>query len=702
MTNRQRLATLALLAACPLARCQLANTTNYNHTVPAAPTGSLNVHWQNDGGHPTVNISAYALYPTIQVNCPSTGDLSGPVLAASAALSASGGGILDARRCTGAFSWNNRFTFATANTALLLPCVTLTVTQPVIVNPGMRNTTIHGCAYQGGSAASGTVGGSVWNWQGTGPAFIVGDTADLTDTGGFSISDMAVVTASADSAATAFAFHRVQEINMERLYVIGNNGTGQTGILLDGKGNYSGGSFISLHVSGFGSQLAMTGDATGGANASTFVRAHFNCPTSGGSPIAGTIGVSLAYGDGNTFTGGDIESCDTMLFLGAGASNNTFTGVRNENSNSQIVALSGSQYNLWLTGGTMFTGKLTDSGTHNSFVDTFHRTWNNLNGDLWRSQADATVTNHVYTGVGLGHVRGRQDEWQTDVPGTPGSYQNAWLWGPGDGTTGLQLWELKDVINNVSRFGVQQLTTAGGNNQTYLSGAGTGGVCINCSAGAGSGGFSVASGGATPGTVFSVGSTGNTTVLGQVNFYSGSTEAWEFECANTASCAIFNASATTPASVFKAFTNGATLIASQGSSAVVINNTSTGGTGGFIVYQGGANYNTAAFTIAGNGSFSSASNGQVGSASGTGNLALGNHLNQLATADFAGHCSMSSSSSCTVSFQHSWGSIPACGITPQFAVGNRIYYTWATNVITVHSTGTETGQFGVVCAGDPN
>ena len=129
-----------------------------------------------------------------------------------------------------------------------------------------------------------------------------------------------------------------------------------------------------------------------------------------------------------------------MLSLGAGASNNTFNGVSNENSNTQVSAASGSQYNLWLTGGTMFTGKLTDAGTHNSFADTFHRSWNNLNGDLWRSQSDTTITNHVYTGIGLGNVRGRQEEWQTDVPGSPGNYQNAWLWGPGDGTAGAQVW----------------------------------------------------------------------------------------------------------------------------------------------------------------------------------------------------------------------------------------------------------------------
>ena len=114
---------------------------------------------------------------------------------------------------------------------------------------------------------------------------------------------------------------------------------------------------------------------------------HIDCSSSGGSPITGTVGINLAYGDGNTFTGGDVESCDTMLALGAGATNNTFIGVRNENSNSQIAAATGSSYNLWLTGGTMFTGKLSDSGTHNSFADAFHRSCNNLNGDLWRSQS---------------------------------------------------------------------------------------------------------------------------------------------------------------------------------------------------------------------------------------------------------------------------------------------------------------------------
>ena len=77
-------------------------------------------------------------------------------------------------------------------------------------------------------------------------------------------------------------------------------------------------------------------------------------------------------------------------------------GLRNENSTMQVVADSGSSYNSWITGGTMFTGKLMDNGTRNSFLDTFHRSFNGLNGDWYGSQQDATVTNHFRLGIGTG------------------------------------------------------------------------------------------------------------------------------------------------------------------------------------------------------------------------------------------------------------------------------------------------------------
>ena len=171
---------------------------------------------------------------------------------------------------------------------------------------------------------------------------------------------------------------------------------------------------------------------------------------------------------------------------------------------------------------------------------------------------------------------------------------------------------------------------------------------------------------------------------------------------NLTGCTLQNANATTPARVFKSNVNGQTDLDSEGSAAVTINNTATGGTGGFNVYEGGANSSVSAFSVSGSGAGYFAGNTQIGSASGTGNGTIGNHLNQLATADFAGSCAMSGVSSCTISFQHSWSSQPACGVSAGFALAGRVYYTWATNVVTIHSTSSETGTFYAICAGNPN
>jgi hypothetical protein len=686
---------------------------NLNKETPAAPTGARNVTFQNDTTRPVVNISAYVTYPTIQVACPSGSDLSTAVNSCLASLPGTIGGICDARACSANFTWNNATTITTANTVLLLPCGTLTATQSVTISPGVRNATIHGCAYQGGSAASGTAGGTVWNWQSTGTAFIVGDPTDTTDTGGFSMTDLALTTPSAGTNAHAIDFHRVQEINMERLYLIGDGSTDMTGITLDGTGNYSGGTFSSIHIASFGTALTMSGNSTGAANASDFRRLHIDCPTSSGSPIVGTVGINLAYGDGNTFTGGDIENCATMLSLGAGATNNTFLGVRNEHSTAQINAATGSAYNLLIAGGTLCTGCLTDTGTHNSFWDSFHRQTNNLIGDLWRSQADATVTDHVYTGIGLGNVRGRLQEWQTDVPGTPGSYMEAWEWGPGDGTTGLQLWSLQDLVNNVIRFGVQEYTAGGGNAQSFINAAGTGSVCFNCSGSAGTGGVNFASGGASPTTVASIGSDGTTDLWGNLNFYSGTTQAWQWECANLTQCVLNNKNATAPTRVFSATINAATDIDSQTTTAVTVNNTSTAGTGGFAVYEGGANYTVQAFSVSGSGAIQSAGSATIGNGNGNGNITVTSHINQYATADYAGLCSVTTSTStvtnCNILLTHTYGSTPTCWATPQgntpptYAPNYLAYYSGGkVYVYVAATTGSETIQFGLGCFGNPS
>jgi hypothetical protein len=145
----------------------------------------------------------------------------------------------------------------------------------------------------------------------------------------------------------------------------------------------------------------------------------------------------------------------------------------------------------------------------------------------------------------------------------------------------------------------------------------------------------------------------------------------------------------------EAFQAGQTIINSGGTASVAINNSSSSGTGGFIVYEGGTNNTVQALNV------SSSGNATVGSASGSGNLVLGNHLNQAATADYAGSCTMTTTT-CTVSFQHSWTSTPACVATVQGATPLYAAVSVSSNVATVTASGTNTSTWNVVCPGNPN
>ena len=281
----------------------------------------------------------------------------------------------------------------------------------IVISAGSRNVSLRGCALRGGSSASGSQGGTAFLYSGAGAMVQVGDPAYALDTAGFHMDNVVInTTASMSAAAKGLIAYRTQELNLEGMYFLGN--PNQTGMTLDGTGNYTGGSFYGDQFSGFQTAINAIGHQAANAattdwlNASTFVRMHIDCPTSAGSPVAGTIGINLQQGDGNTFTGGDVEGCGTALHLGANAQNNTIVGLRNENSTNQVVADAGSSYNNWMTGGTMFTGQLTDNGTRNSFLDTFHRSFNGLNGDWYGSQKDATVTNHYRLGIGKGNERG--------------------------------------------------------------------------------------------------------------------------------------------------------------------------------------------------------------------------------------------------------------------------------------------------------
>jgi len=468
------------------------------------------------GGSVTGSLTAKQLGASYQVDQFAGADIGAKIQACVNAVDATYGGTCDARNFAGNLSMGANLTISTGNVAILLPCATITTANQIVVTAGTRNVALRGCALRGGTAASGSIGGTALTYTGSGAMVEVGDPTYAMDTPGFHLDNVVINTTGATSAtAQGLVAYRTQEMDLESLYFLGNSN--QTGMTLDGTGNYTGGTFLDNQFSGFGAAVNAIGHqvtnpaTTDWMNASTFVRLHINCPTSGGNPISGTYGINLVQGDGNTFIGGDVEGCATALHLGPNAQNNTIVGLRNENSTSQIVADAGSAYNSWMTGGTMFTGKLTDNGTRNSFLDTFHRSFNTLNGDWYMSQQDATLTNHFRLGTGLGNERGLLNEIQTD-------YGYRWLYGFSDAAGGQQLYQMQDLLNNVYRLQIQQWNPgqSSTNNETALNAAGTGNVCFNCSTNSGTGGVTFASGGTTPAAVGTVDKAGNAQFVGNL------------------------------------------------------------------------------------------------------------------------------------------------------------------------------------------
>ena len=444
-------------------------------------------------------------------------------------------------------------------------------------------------------------------------------------------------TSAAGPTAVGITFDRTEEIDLRSLYlttILASNNS-QTGISLDGTGNYSGGTFDSVTINGFATGLSLTGadpyEYCGSSscptepigdysNASTFTRLHIVCPTSSGSPMAGTYGVYAYAADGNTWTGGDVESCGTMFWLGPHAENNTVVGLRNENSIHQYIAATGSTFNSVVTGGTFFTGDLIDQGSRNSFWDAFHRTMNGMNGDWYASQQDATLTNHQRLGIGLGNERGLLNEIQTD-------YGYRWLYGFSDATAGEQLYQIEDLLNGVNRLSIGQYNNgqSSTNDQTVLNAAGSGAIVLNGSNKAGTGGVIFGSGGATVTTVALIDGSGNATFDGTLWVDGTTTHEGSVKIQNNADAEIDyvlqpGLTATQKAALvykdytgnsqwyavkdqynnwalnsaidntnhLKAYQNGDTYVQSAGAGTVRINQDAGSGTGGFNVYSGGA------------------------------------------------------------------------------------------------------------------
>jgi hypothetical protein len=316
-------------------------------------------------------------------------------------------------------------------------------------------------------------------------------------------------------------------------------------------------------------------------NASTFIRVHIDCPESNGNPITGIYGINLQSGDGNTFVGGDVEGCGTMFHLGSHAQNNTILGLRNEVSAIQYQADSGSQFNSVLTGGTFFTGDLIDNGSRNNFEDAFHRDSNGMKGDWYASQQDVTIEDHQRLGIGVGNERGRLTEVQTD-------YGYRWIYGLGDGTSGMQMYYVQDLLNSVYRLSIGQYLSANGNSVVGVS-LNNGGTytsstppTITFSGGGGTGaaGTAVMYGSGTSWYVLSVTMTNNG---------SGYTSAPTVTFTGPNQTKAPNAVAEITLS---GSTNNQTVLNAAGTGAIVLNGSNNSGTGGVIFGSGGPSETT--------------------------------------------------------------------------------------------------------------
>ena len=139
-----------------------------------------------------------------------------------------------------------------------------------------------------------------------------------------------------------------------------------------------------------------------------------------------------------------------------------------------------------------------------------------------------------------------------------------------------------------------------------------------------------------------------------------------------------------------------------GPSSVLINNASNAGTGGFGVYLGGADNTVLGFSVTGYNGSNANVTVQVGSASGYGNLAIGNHLNQLATGDTAGSCSPAGGTTCSISLQHSF-TAALCFCSDQSTTAPlacSAYYSGGDIKLTSVSVTSDT--LGGMCIGNPN
>ena len=303
---------LTTLPAAP----QTSTSVRFSNTTPAAPAGTANVNFQHDNSTPISNISAYVLYPTVQVACPSSGDLGAPLNTAIAALPSGTGGTADARACIAATSITTAVSITNPHTAVLLPCATLTTSLTITIAATAHNSQILGCAYSAGSPVSGSSAGTLINYTGSSTALQVGDATHANYTNGLDLRSFGISLVNAANGATALTIYAVERYRLDSLYISGNNTATQTGITIDGTGWYSSGLTENVTMQDIGTGYVLTGHLAGGTrndyvNFSTFIQNQIWCADNNGVKISGTTGVSDTTSYGSTWIGGGTFYCST-------------------------------------------------------------------------------------------------------------------------------------------------------------------------------------------------------------------------------------------------------------------------------------------------------------------------------------------------------------------------------------------------------
>lgn len=316
MRIKTALAAFLLLTGITATLAQTPNSVRYSNTTPPAPNGQMNVQWQNDTSTPTVNLSAYVLYPTVQVACPTSGDLGAPLNTAIAALPSGTGGTADARACTAATSITTAVSFTNPHTSVLLPCATLTTSLTITIAATAHNSQILGCAYSAGSPVSGSSAGTLINYTGSGTAIQVGDPTHANYTNGLDLRSFGISLVGAANGATALQIYAVERYRLDSLYISGNNTATQTGIYIDGTGWYASGLAENNTMQDIGIGYSLTGHLIGGTrvdyvNFSTFISNQIWCADNNGAQINGTIGILDNQSYGDIWIGGGVFRCST-------------------------------------------------------------------------------------------------------------------------------------------------------------------------------------------------------------------------------------------------------------------------------------------------------------------------------------------------------------------------------------------------------